>query len=95
MIIRLLLTAYALSYALCTLTMDRPKVQQAVPGLPLTSRELEVLCQLAEGLTNEQIASRLFISVNTVRAHIYSIYAKLHVSSRVRAARFAIQHALV
>lgn len=95
MLIRLLLTAYVLSYTLRSITMDRPKVQQAALDLPLTSRELEVLCQLAEGLTNAQIASRLYISVNTVRAHIYSIYAKLHVSSRVRAARFAIQHALI
>jgi DNA-binding NarL/FixJ family response regulator len=49
---------------------------------------------LAQGLTNEQIAKRLFLSTNTVRAHVYSVYSKIDVKSRVAAARFAQEHEL-
>jgi LuxR family maltose regulon positive regulatory protein len=52
---------------------------------PLTERELEVLQLVAEGLTNRQIASRLFLSLNTVKAHTRSIYGKLNVHSRTHA----------
>lgn len=52
---------------------------------PLSARELEVLCLLAQGATNAQIASRAYIAVNTVKKHITSIYAKLGVSTRIRA----------
>jgi DNA-binding CsgD family transcriptional regulator len=55
----------------------------------LTAREAEVLGLLAEGLTNREIAARLFISVKTVGAHMAHIYAKLDVHSRVEAARHA------
>jgi LuxR family maltose regulon positive regulatory protein len=49
---------------------------------PLSPREIEVLRLLPTGLTAEEIASRLIISVNTVRSHMKSIYAKLGVHSR-------------
>jgi DNA-binding NarL/FixJ family response regulator len=52
----------------------------------LTAREAEVLELLAEGLTNREIAARLFISVKTVGAHMAHIYDKLGVHSRVEAA---------
>jgi len=52
----------------------------------LTPREREVLDLVAEGLTNKEIAARLVISENTVRAHLRHILDKLHVSSRVQAA---------
>ena len=69
------------------------------PPLPypnnLTAREIEILRLLVEGPTNEQIAARLFLSPNTVRAHLYSIFAKLDVSTRGAAARFALEHNLV
>jgi LuxR family maltose regulon positive regulatory protein len=52
---------------------------------PLSERELEVLHLLAEGLTNREIASRLFLSLNTVKAHCRSIYGKLCVGSRTQA----------
>jgi LuxR family maltose regulon positive regulatory protein len=52
---------------------------------PLSERELEILQLIAEGLTNPEIASRLFLSLNTVKAHTRNIYGKLGVHSRTQA----------
>jgi len=52
---------------------------------PLTERELEVLQLVAQGLTNQEIANRLFLSLNTVKAHSRNIYGKLGVHSRTQA----------
>jgi LuxR family maltose regulon positive regulatory protein len=52
---------------------------------PLSERELEVLQLVAEGLTNQEAASRLFVSLNTVKAHTRNIYGKLGVHSRSQA----------
>jgi LuxR family maltose regulon positive regulatory protein len=52
---------------------------------PLTDRELDVLRLMAEGLKYEEIAQRLFISVNTVRSHVKVIYGKLQVRNRTQA----------
>ncbi len=52
---------------------------------PLSERELEVLALLAEGLTNREIASRLYLALNTVKAHTRNIYGKLGVHSRTQA----------
>jgi DNA-binding CsgD family transcriptional regulator len=60
----------------------------------LSRREVELLRLLAHGLTNEQIAERLFLSRNTVRAHLYSIYSKIDVPNRGAAIRFATDHGL-
>jgi len=50
---------------------------------PLTERELEVLVCIHKGLSNPQIARQLCISVSTVKAHISSIFHKLHAKSRI------------
>ena len=55
----------------------------------LTPREREVLCLVAQGLTNYQIARRLCLSTRTVEAHLTHIYAKLGVRSRTEAALLA------
>jgi DNA-binding NarL/FixJ family response regulator len=52
----------------------------------LTQREIDVLRLLAHGLTNRQIARRLFISEKTVGTHVAHIFAKLGVHTRVEAA---------
>jgi DNA-binding NarL/FixJ family response regulator len=52
---------------------------------PLTARELEVLRLIADGLSNREIAQRLFVSVGTVKAHVNHIYGKLLVRSRTQA----------
>jgi predicted ATPase/class 3 adenylate cyclase/DNA-binding CsgD family transcriptional regulator len=69
----------------------------APPSYPdgLTAREVEVLCVMAQGLTNEQVAERLVISPRTVETHLTSIYSKIGVSSRGAATRYAIEHHIV
>jgi two-component system, NarL family, response regulator YdfI len=55
------------------------------PAQPLTPREVEVLALLAEGFGNKAIAPRLGISEHTVKAHVASIFAKLHATTRAEA----------
>ncbi|MDC7995463.1 response regulator transcription factor [Altibacter sp. HG106] len=57
----------------------------------LSDRELEVLQKLSNGTNNKQIAEDLFVSTNTVKAHIKNIYKKLHVHSRAEAVSKAIK----
>jgi LuxR family maltose regulon positive regulatory protein len=52
---------------------------------PLSEREIEVLELVAEGLSNQEIASRLFLSQHTIKAHTRNIYGKLDVHSRTEA----------
>ncbi|NIQ75445.1 MAG: hypothetical protein GWN67_12525 [Phycisphaerae bacterium] len=52
---------------------------------PLSERELEVLQLIAEGLTNPEIAARLFLSLNTVKVHTRNIYGKLGAYNRTQA----------
>ena len=61
----------------------------------LTAKELEVLGHLAELLTTEEIASAMFVSVNTIRTHVRSILRKLGVSRRNAAVRRARELALL
>jgi DNA-binding CsgD family transcriptional regulator len=70
-------------------------VPRAVAPAGLSNREAEVLRLLAEGLSNAEIADRLIVSVRTINTHLTSVYAKLGVSSRSAAVRYAIDHHLV
>lgn len=63
------------------------------PGL--SGRESEVLAKLCEGENYRSIADALFISANTVKAHIKNIYGKLHVNTRAEAVRMAMRDRLV
>jgi LuxR family maltose regulon positive regulatory protein len=62
---------------------------------PLTERELEVLRLVAEGLSNPEIAQKLYLSVGTVQVHLKHIYGKLEVSSRTQAAARAHELSLL
>lgn len=61
----------------------------------LTSREIQVLELMVEGLTNAQIAQRLSISRSTVKAHASNIFLKLGVASRTEAVSMALQQDLI
>jgi predicted ATPase/DNA-binding CsgD family transcriptional regulator len=61
----------------------------------LTPREVEVLGLVAEGLTNPQVAQKLFLSPRTVQRHLNSVYRKLGVSSRTAATHLALEHDLL
>jgi LuxR family maltose regulon positive regulatory protein len=62
---------------------------------PLTPREREMLKLFAAGLSNQEIAGKLVLTVGTVKAHAHHIYAKLGVSNRTRAVKKAIDLKLV
>lgn len=74
--------------------LERVRRPTAEP-LPLTTREVDVLRAVAEGLTNAEIAARLFVSPTTVKTHVRHLYEKLHVSSRAEATRAALRARLV
>ena len=61
----------------------------------LTRREMEVLRELASGVSNQEIAQHLFISENTVKYHVHSILEKLNLSDRRDAAIYAREHGLI
>lgn len=61
---------------------------------PLTEREVEVLALVARGLSNQEIADRLIIGERTVRTHVSSILAKLHLANRTQAALYALREGI-
>ncbi|MBN1581733.1 MAG: response regulator transcription factor [Anaerolineae bacterium] len=69
-------------------------MQQPVPGDELTERQKEVLALIVDGLGNSQIASRLVISVATVRYHVSIILSKLGATNRAEAAALAVKYKL-
>jgi DNA-binding NarL/FixJ family response regulator len=77
-------------------------VRQAVPTeldrgefpRQLSPREVEVLCLIAAGKSNREIAETLVISVNTVIRHVAHIFEKTGVSNRAEAAAYAMRHGL-
>ncbi|MCP2345691.1 AAA family ATPase [Nonomuraea roseoviolacea] len=75
-------------------TGARPTAPESSNG-GLTARELEVLALVAEGLTNREIAERLFIAQKTVSVHVSNILGKLDVSTRTQAAATARAHGLL
>jgi NarL family two-component system response regulator LiaR len=61
---------------------------------PLSEREAEVLALVARGLSNQEIADRLFISEKTVRTHVSNILGKLHLANRTQAALYALREGI-
>ena len=59
---------------------------------PLTEREKDVLVLISKGSTNKEIAGELFISENTVRAHVRSLMQKLHRENRTQLAVYGVHH---
>lgn len=74
--------------------LDEGRIRSAPAPAGLTAREVEVLRLVAAGLSNAQVADRLFLSPRTVNGHLTAIYTKLNVVSRGAAIRFALDHNL-
>ncbi|MCL2463924.1 MAG: LuxR C-terminal-related transcriptional regulator [Micrococcales bacterium] len=66
----------------------------AILGHPLTRRETVVLTELTGGMTLEEIAERLFVTRNTVKSQVRSVYRKTGASSRAEAVVWAHQHGI-
>jgi two-component system response regulator DegU len=73
---------------------EEKKSQEAAKIALLSPREREIVTVLCEGLSNKQIAGRLFISEATVRNHITSILGKLKLSDRFELAIYSYRHGL-
>lgn len=65
------------------------------PGTPLTEREAEILPMLAEGLSNQQIATRLFLAEDTIKTHIARMLLRLAATNRTHAVSIAYQRGLL
>lgn len=79
----------ALNNQLANRDIDKDKIDL------LTSREFEVLIQVANGMSNKEIATNLNISERTVKNHISNIFKKIDVSDRTQAAVFAIKNNII
>lgn len=75
--------------------MVRQSREQQQPASQLTPREREVLIRVARGLTNNQIAADLYMSVHTVKLHVQHIFRKLNLPNRTEAAVFAVREGLL
>lgn len=76
-------------------TLDlHPVPAASVHGDPLSERELVVLAELREDVSLEQIAQRLYVSRNTVKTQVRSIYRKIGTSTRAEAVAWARAHGI-
>ena len=82
-------------------THYRQLLQQSSPSyilkkkFNLTEREIEIIRYILEGDTNNEIANKLYVQTNTVKKHIYNIYAKFRVSSRTQLFQFILTNNLL
>lgn len=70
---------------------DTPPVinQKKIEELGLSKREYEVLCKVAEGLSNKEIAEELFVSESTIKTHVSNLLVKLNAKRRTQAIQIA------
>ncbi len=85
----------AMEYALEREATSEPAATPQTHPAGLSVREVDVLRLVAAGLTNAEVAERLFLSPRTVDWHLSSIYRKLGLHSRAEATRFAAEHGLL
>lgn len=88
-------TAAAGRTTLAPAVADRLMNRLRIPGTSLTRRETEVLTLVADGLSNQAIGRRLFLTEGTIKSHLVRIYTKLEVDSRTAAIAAATQLGLI
>ena len=91
---RTMTSEQAIEYALEQEVAPEPAAPDTYPA-GLSAREVEVLRLVATGLTNAEVAEKLFLSSRTVDWYMSAIYRKLGIHSRTEAARFAVKHGLL
>jgi DNA-binding CsgD family transcriptional regulator len=75
--------------------IERNRNQSHFPGNPdnpLTPKEIEILRMVAAGYSNSRISQELFVSLPTVKSHIYTIYRKINAPNRVQAVLWALKN---
>ena len=72
--------------------LDTSEQPTSAATVSLTRRERVVLAELGEDVTLEEIATRLFVTRNTVKSQVRSVYRKIGVSTRSEAVAWAIEH---
>jgi DNA-binding NarL/FixJ family response regulator len=80
---------------LSVLENEEPENINVFQHLPLSERELEILVLIAHEYSSQQIADKLFISINTVESHRKNIFRKLDIKNIAGIIRFALQHKLI
>jgi two-component system, NarL family, response regulator LiaR len=80
---------------LAEILRPNPNERQESPPSVLTDREREVIMLVTHGMSNQEIAEQLNITLKTVKAHVSSILQKLELGSRVQAALYALRHHMV
>ncbi len=92
-----LLTAFSASASVApaqsAISHQQSKTRNLVE--PLSERELEVLCLVADGLSNREIANKLVVTVTTVKKHVSNIFGKLDATSRTQAVARARELGLI
>lgn len=74
--------------------VDTTEHTAALLGQALTRRERVVLAELGEDVTLEEIATRLFVTRNTVKSQVRSVYKKIGASTRAEAVAWAVEHGI-
>ncbi|WP_123371774.1 LuxR C-terminal-related transcriptional regulator [Cellulomonas sp. PhB150] len=74
--------------------LDTSEQATSAVTVSLTRRERVVLAELGEDVTLEEIATRLFVTRNTVKSQVRSVYRKIGVSTRSEAVAWAIEHGI-
>lgn len=74
---------------------DKSNALLQSPVLLLSRREIDVIVQLAQGLSNKEIADKLFISERTVKTHVYNVFRKLEIENRIELTLYAFQSGLI
>jgi DNA-binding CsgD family transcriptional regulator len=92
---RTLATGLGAQPLMATVSKLEAQLGAAVETSPLTPRERDVMRLVAEGLTDAEVAERLYISPRTVGQHLQSTYNKLGVSSRAAATRIAVEQRML